>query len=51
MSEPQSNSREEYDKTLQYAKKCGYWAMYNAIAEDGYTDKVNWEELRSEKKQ
>lgn len=41
-------SREEYEKTLQYARERGYWAMYNSMAEDGYSADVDWKLLRRE---
>lgn len=45
------NSREEYEKTLAYAKEHNYIAMYNAMVEDGYDPSIDWQSLRKEEEE
>ena len=39
------HSREDYEACLAYASEHRYWAMYNAMAEDGYDPSVDWRGL------
>jgi hypothetical protein len=41
------NSREEYEKTVQWARDNKSWSMLNAMVEDGYSSDVDWRSLRS----
>lgn len=42
---PEGHSREDYEACCEYAEEHGYWGMYTAMVEDGYSDDVNWREL------
>jgi hypothetical protein len=44
----EGHSRQDYEACLEYAKKNDYRAMYNAMAEDGYDQNVNWRKLMQE---
>jgi hypothetical protein len=43
---PEPFSREEYEKTVQWARDNKSWSMLNAMVEDGYSPDVDWRSLR-----
>jgi hypothetical protein len=44
MTKP-GHTQEDYEACLDYAQEHEYWAMYNTMSEDGYTEDVNWRSL------
>ena len=45
MTSPTGHTREDYEACLAWAKERSYWAMYFALASDGYDPNVNYREL------
>jgi hypothetical protein len=40
------NSREEYNKLVQWLQDHKSWGAYWAVVEDGYEDSINWKAMR-----